>query len=416
MKIKTTLSNLDGHLSALVYSSPVTAARSDLLGLLTDVLTASSPFAAEALREAATPLREALGAEDVRDVWRKLVALPGRPPRTVTAALRSPDLVDALVDALGLVGAQDAAKRVTEWGPRDTGEFAVVPMSNEEWDARHALLGKLRTRVAELVAAWRGAADFVLKWDALPVDGRSLSVAARVWQLPLITGEVGSPPTATAALYPNRLGRSAAAVACSRMNAAIASIAPDSAVLEPLAMLVAVGEAITPVDWDARDQSRAARGEIPVWVRCGMPVGEESFDYQSWWPVFAAWGSSTRRDAIAIPTAWRLSRVEADVLVWALCSASVGLAVAGTMPHRSARKLVLPTWEEQVTRELPAWEAGARSVWALMQRGRSPERRTGFPPESLLPRLDTVEPWPWPLLSDDAGNLGFVPSAEESVR
>jgi hypothetical protein len=410
MKIKIEREHIKPHIESLLTSTPVTAARHDLLGLLTTVLDADAPVFAGHLQAAAEPLCEALGVATVHDVWRGMVALPGRPPRAVASALRRPEMVSALYQGLECQGWLSLAKLAASWGPQEYGDMATVPLTAGTLAQRVELVDQLRERTLEIIAHWRKL-DTPLGRGPSRVDGRSLASAARVWQVPAITGSLGEVPSAPSALYPNRLGRSAAAVAFARANAALDSVAPDSWVFEPLALLIAVGESVCPASWSPGDVSAAMHGSLSLKVRCGQPIGDEVSSLAHWWSVLSAWGSSARRAAIAVPTAWRLNEAHGDVVVWALCSAAVRLAVASTAPSRMTRLASGSyDWDAHVVRELPTWESGALSVWTLMQRGRQVQRRTAWPAVSA-PVLKDATSWPW-----RSDSLGSVPAdLEESA-
>lgn len=408
MKIKLETRHVERQLEALLASTPPTAVRHDLLGVLADVLAADSPVFADHLYEAAEPLCEALGVSDIREVWRAMSALPGRAPKAVSDALRSPPLVAALYEGLSCMGFLKLAQTAASWGPQEYGDMATVPLTVETLLTRTALVEQYRVRTAEIITYWRSL-RVELGSGPSRVDGRSLASAARVWQVPSITGSLGPEPTASSALYPNRIGRSAAAVAFARANAALESVAPDSWVFEPLALLVAVGESVSLPGWQSSDVSAALHGLIPLKVRGGLPVGDDSLRLDYWWSVLSAWGSSARRSAIAIPTAWRLNEAQGDVVVWALCSAAARLAVASTaLPRRSRRTEETFDWDAHVAAELPMWSAGVLSVWKLLQRGRVPQRRTAFP-GALSPGLKDATSWPW-----RSDSLGSVPDTEET--
>jgi hypothetical protein len=154
----------------------------------------------------------------------------------------------------------------------------------------------------------------------------------------------------------------------------------------------------------------AMSGELPLQVRCGMPVSDVMVDVHGWWSIFSAWGSSARRGAVAIPTAWRLSPAQADVVMWSLCGVAVRLALAASAPSVLARSMRPFDWSAHVVARSPEWLAGAGSVWSLMQRGRAPKDRTVMP-EGLLPSLSDASSWPW--RSESSGMLGGVPDSVE---
>lgn len=405
-----TLRNGEHHLSALLRGSPVTAARHGALGVAHDALLAARlPEAAQRLAAAAGPLTVALDVEDIYGVDQALYGLAGRPPTKVARELRCPEMVTALKCGLDLLGLHELADVVATWGPQDPNNpTATVPMSRSAWEARTALVDALAERVGELMAEWRRS-GMVIGRESVAVDGRSLLAAARAWQLPMINGTISPTPTATAALHPNRLGRTAAVIAYSRMGQLIHSPAPDAEIFEALAMLVAVGEAISiEPPWNGMNASAANHGLIPVKIRNGESVSDASMGTDFWWPVFSSWGSSSKRMAVAIPTAWRLTEVEGDVLVWALCSAAARLAVAASAPQPegklrriNSQDARVVTWPEYEATATPEWESGARSVWALMQRPRRFEARTAWP-ECVAPAVGVEHSWPWrPLPSYD---------------
>jgi hypothetical protein len=411
VKIKLTLSHLDEHLGALLASSPVTAARHGLLGLVHDALLEDTAFLADVLTDGASDVLAELGVATVYDVPAALRAREGRPPTRIVSALRSPAMVDALHRCLFQVsgGNADVSALALQWGPLSDEPASVVPLRRDDLAARTELVDQLRVRTTEIIAGWRQA-QMGLARGGRAMDGRTLATAARVWQIPLVTGALPEvAPTATAALYPNRLGRSAAAVVFSRINAAIDAYVGGfdvSAIFEPLALLVAIGEAISVSAFTDAHRTLAMKGGLPVRVRCGEPLTDMALDVHSWWPVFSSWGSSARRDAVAIPTAWRLSTAEADVLVWALCSVAVRLAVASTAPRSSSLSF---DWPAHVAEKLPQWEAGAASLWSLMQRGRRVEKRTEWP-ATIFPVAKDASTWPW-----RSDTLVAVPAAIEGV-
>lgn len=415
MKINTTegeivrINHLRENVGALLCSTPITAARHGLLGAIHDPLKLQVPSLADYLDRACTPLFELLGVDDVYAVPGALRAMDGRPPKRVVAALRHPDVVDALCRALDQLGIYSLDKYVLAWGPQDVG--GVVPMGAEGRAARAELLSALHRRAGEILAAWTSAG---VRWSAekIGIDGRTMVAAARIWQVPMINGEVLGAPESMAARYANRVGKAAAAVAFSRYYDAHRSACPPEAFFEPLALLVAVGEAISRENWGRPEVARALRGyvglEIPA---AGLPVTDAAFDVPRWWSVFSSWGASGRRAAAVIPTAWRLSPVEGDVVTWALCSVAVRLAVAGSMPKPDHREptWVPPSWESHVASALPDWERGARNLWALMQSTRDVSKRTEFP-GALLVGSDRAS-WPWPPTGTDM--LSPVPVIEE---
>jgi hypothetical protein len=410
VKINTTVSHLDHHIGALLHSSPVTAVRHGLLGVIHDHAGGEVPALAAQLDRACMPLYELLGVEDVYGIPAALRAREGRPPKRVLAALRHPDVIHALCRAFDqLALPEDLYRRVEAWGPQDVG--GVVPLSAEGLYRRSELVGALRRRAGEILAAWRTVG---VRWpvESVGVDGRTLTAAARAWQIPMVNGELLPAPESMAPRYANRVGRCAAAVAFARYRDAHRASCPPEAFFEPLALLVAVGEAISREDRRHSDHAKALRGYVAVEIPPpGAPVRDSAMTVPQWWPVFSAWGASGRREASAIPTAWRLSTAEGDVLVWALCSVAVRLAVAATMPPWSDRLVAPPAWGEHVASALPAWEVGARHLWGLMQSTRDVSRRTEFP--GLLFPGAGRESWPW--MSEPADMVDAVPGTEELV-
>jgi hypothetical protein len=392
--IKIAQSDFGAGLAALVGHSPVRAARGGVLSFVSGALADQTPWLTERIHEAAGPLLTELGVETVHDVPSGLAKLEGRPPLRVVSALRSPEMVEALCAGLYQLGFQDLMNQLAQWGPQGDGPLATVPLRPADTRVRSELVDRLRGRAVEIMQWWVSA-KVELTTSDLRVDGRTLTTAARVWQVPQLTGSMLPPPSAAAALYANRIGRSAAAVAFSKINKAILSHAPDSAVGEPLALLVALGEAITAENLDdERTRVQVARGTLPVQVRSGEPVGVMARDVQGWWPMFSAWGSSERRGAISLPTAWKLSTAESDVVVWLLIRIAVSLALAASAPSRAVRLASPFPWSDHVAQEGPAWELGATSVWTLMQRGRLPQLRTAMP-EGGLPSVFDAKAWPW---------------------
>jgi hypothetical protein len=369
------------------------------------------PAIARELERTAVPLARALAVETLDEIDGAMRALKGRPPIGVTRALADPEFVTVLVDSMEVMGWSDLALRAARWGARNPrNPLEALPLAGDALAQRADLLGQLRLRAEELRTGWREAGA-MLNGDAVFVDGRSLAAAARAWQIPMITGEVPEKPTATAVLHPNRLGRTAAIVAFAQLPKVVRSTAPDAVIFESLALMVAVGESITRwvpsneqrglMVWDASTVTAATRGELPVRVRVGEPVEPESANLSMWWPVLSAWGATSKRAATAMPTAWRLSEVEADVLVWVLCSCAARLGVAASMPApvRSVRPWAAPTpvtWEQHWSEESRKWEMGVRSVWGLMQSVRRFESRTAYPEDgSLAWALDDDSLWPW---------------------
>jgi hypothetical protein len=395
-----TLRNGEAHLTALLRATPVTAARNGVLGVLYDAMVSQKMALAPELLKASAPLCAELECADLYGAAEALSALDGRPPKRVTSALRSPEMVTVMRAALDMLELWDLSDRVAAWGPQSaTGPGSVLPMSANACAQRTALVDALRARALELQTEWTRL-GLGLSPGPLMVDGRSLLAAARAWQLPLITGELPPPPIATAAMHPNRLGRTAAVVIYSRLGQALRAKVPDEELVEPLALLVAVGEAISsPRRRGVHRTAEAMHGLVKVAVRNGLPIDDESLGVDTWWPVFDSWGSSSRAVAMAIPTAWRLTDAEGDVLVWALCSVAARIAAVSSVPAevRNVRVLapvVADPWPAHREVELPNWEAGARSVWSLMQQPRRFEARTTWP-GCISPSLGTDYSWPW---------------------
>jgi hypothetical protein len=395
-----TLRDGGSHLARLLNHSPVTAARNGVLNMLYDALTSANPPVPmyEELATAAAPLCAALGVPDLESVPDALCALEGRPPRAVAAAVRSPELVTAMRDSLDMLDLPSLASRVAQWGPMNPADppSSALPLSKAGRAARGELVAQLRERTAELMAEWIRVD--VQMCPGAATDGRARAAAARAWQVPMITGSVPALPQASAALHPNRLGRTAAVVAYSSLPKAMsdACSAPSRWVFEAVALLVAVGESLRPENWmpgawGSRD------GSARVAVRTGESISLESHGPDAWWPVFDAWGTHQVRIAKSIPTAWKLTTVEADVVVWALCSAAVRLATAASAPLKMlGRSVVEPVdpWPAHRDVELPRWTQGARSVWALMQSARPFQEWTAWP-ELMTPELGVDHSWPW---------------------
>lgn len=318
MKINMTERGYGRNLGALLALSPVRAARGGALGWLSEALLDQTPFLAERIETAAAELIRILGVDTVLGIPDGLAKLPGRPPAKVIAALRSSDMVEALCMGLDQLNFPELRELVAQWGPTDDSESGAVPLRPQGLAERAELVDALRERAVQILAAW-SEVSLEIDQGGLRVDGRTLATAARVWQVPTLTGSMQPAPTAAAALHPNRLGRSAAAVAFMKVNGALASEAPIDVVAPSLALLVALGEAITPIDPDSEAvRVQAHKGGLPVTVRSHGPVRDLACDVHAWWSFFASWGASERRSAILTPTAWRLSPAEADVIVWTL--------------------------------------------------------------------------------------------------
>jgi hypothetical protein len=392
--INMTESDFGRNLTALLTQPPVRALKGGALGFVTSAVPQDTPWVADRIHKAAVDLLTSLDVGSIYDVPDGLARLKGRPPKAVIDAMRSPDLVDAVRGGLCQLGYPDLMDLVSAWGPTGEGPMATVELSASTLRERTELVDALRVRAQEILAAW-GAAGLEIGVGSTRVDGRTLAVAARVWQIPLVTGQGGDAPMSVSALYANRLGRSAAAVAFMKIAQAAATHAPVEAVSGPLALLVALGEAIMPGDPDSEViRVAASKGELQPCVQVGGPVVDRSLDVHRWWPIFSAWGSSERRGAVPFPTAWRLSTAQADVFLWVLTRVAVALAVAASAPRRAGYLLVPFDWAAHVEREAPAWVQGADAVCSLMQRGRLPQLRTEMP-GGLLPDLGDAGAWPW---------------------
>lgn len=419
------LRNGENYLATLFRYTPLTAVRHGVLGMTRDALmTTGADLPAGNLTAAAAPLCSVLGVADLDAVPEALRIMAGRPPRAVTSALRDPKLVRALTTGLDMLGLLQLSDQVATWVP--TASVLPLPLSERGQMERAQMVAALRARCGELIEAWRAAGGVDLAPNAVPVDGRALTAAARAWQLPLVNGALPPVPTAAAALHPNRLGRTAAIVAFSRARQAMSMScpAPEEWVFEAIAMVIAVGEAISPASMDLPASTLrrlAAPSQVPVEVRSGV-VGNTGFSLDYWWPIFDSWGSQSATVARAIPTAWKLSTVEADVLVWALCSAAVRLAMAASAPARptgpAIRMIgggavpVVDPWPAHAEAEFSVWVTGARSVWMLMQSARSLETRTVWP-GCTAPLLSDDASWPWQTPSD--GKLADVPAGESEA-
>ena len=413
---KVTIGHLDVHLRALLRHSPYTAARNGVLGLVLDALVQGDHTAEiDQLSEAAKPLADVLDVGSLYEISDGLHAVTGKPPTAVSRALAAPPMVDALCYALDALECYELGLLVERWGPRrDNGAQVAPALLNEARVARWDLVSRLLARAGALYAGWREQ-GVMFGINKIHIDGRTMSAAARAWQVPMITGVIPELPTASAVMHPNRLGRTAATVAYARLPEVVNSPAPDAAVFEPIALLVAVAEAISggvdgtrlseqsdlgAVVWDSAAVERAKRGQVRVRVRdVDEPVSPESADLATWWPVFTSWGATSRL-VQAVPTAWRLSDVEADVLVWALCSAAVRIAIAASMPRSHGRRAIGAAeeldWPAFYRGELPRWDAGAQSVWRLMQTPRRFALRTPWPGSfTLAPKLHAPASWPW---------------------
>jgi hypothetical protein len=414
-----TLAHGERHLRVLMNATRLTAVRYGLLDALSDAVTTGGyDDLATSLSEAAAPLCAALEVTELPDVPYALQSMTGRPPRRVMTALRGEALAWAVSRSFDVVGLYELADRARTWSPEAARGLNPGSLSADALAERRSLADSLRVRAREIYAAWLKVPGGVDLAPSMVMDGRALTAAARAWQLPLLNGTMQPAPMATAALHPNRLGRTAAIVAFSRAREALSSsrCVPDVLVFESVALLIAVGEAISgPNDLDnkaSRSRRKYLRGEhgvVPVQVPLGESVnvrsgavGEGGYQLDCWWPVFDSWGSQSARTAQAIPTAWKLTAVEADVLVWALCSVAVRLAVAAMSPVTAtpskivgaASAAVGDSWSTHWASESSTWEAGARFVWSLMQGTRGLEGRTVWPGQCEWSLKDEAS-WPW---------------------
>lgn len=397
---KITLSDGERHMRTLMHTTPLTAVRYGVLSLLRDALETGTRRGGlegwpEQIDKVTAPLCSALDIESIHEVPAALQRMTGRPPRRVVAALRDKDFVISVANAFEALGSIDLSDRAMAWSPGTFRSEGLPALPGDGLSARSGLLGALRARARQIHAAWVAEqVDFAL---AVRLDGRSLNAAARAWQMPLVTGAQPTAPMATTALYPNRLGRTAAVVAYLYAPQAYSkeSPAPDAWIFESLAMLVAVGEAIAGPDVHARRPAMEGHGVSEVVSVGSGPLGDGLFDVACWWPVFDAWGSQSERVARSVPTAWKLTDAEADVLVWVLCGVAARLAVAASA-RRSTRRGSDDgrAWVDHRDAELPVWTVGARSVWSLMQGARRFEERTAWPGE-LGWSLGDDSVWPW---------------------
>lgn len=403
--LTVTLSHGETYLASLLDRPAISAVRNHVLGMLCDALITDrqAPLADE-IKRAATPLCSALGVEHVDDLPAALSKVTGRPTRQVRNALHAPELAAAVANGLDALTLLDTADRARLWSTETSAIVAGQMLPEEALHARAELMTGLVKRARKILSLWRGDGGVDLA-PRVPIDGRCLASIARAWQVPLVRGELLPPPTATVALYPNRLGRLAAALAFVRAGAALdpQRCAPDAWVYESCALLVAVG------DWIGGDGVRAEAAS-QVSPRTGRPMwakDDELFQLNCWWPVFDSWGSQSKAVAKAVETAWKLTEVQADVLVWALCSVAARLATAASAPDRPLVASARPVpgaavvvedpeagWPDHRVAELPTWEAGARSVWSLMLSTRRLEGRTPWP-GCLEWSLDDASSWPW---------------------
>lgn len=393
-----TLRKGEYYLRTLLAHSPGTAIRYGVLTMLHDAMASHRPpvLGTEELVKAARPLCDALDVADLDSVPAALAALNGRPPRKVSAAMRSPELVDAVRIGLDMLGLLGLANRAGAWAPPSAQEARLAsPLSTEGKAARAKLAGQLRTRARELIAGWAAAGGEFVPSVSVVVDGRSRVAAARAWQVPMITGTVPAIPEASSSRYPNRLGRTAAVVAYSSMPSALDSrcCVDDLWLFDSLALLVAAAESVSePQSYPGLHRGSA---DACVEVRVGEPLDKEKhFDFGHWWTVLDAWGSHNPKVAKALHTAWRLSTAEADVLVWALCAVAARLATGASAPMARGKSMAGDPWPAHLDAELPRWEEGAASVWALMQSTRTFEQRVSWPGQVAF-TLDDESSWPW---------------------
>jgi hypothetical protein len=342
--------------------------------------------------------------------------------------------VDPLTRALDEVLLFRHSDRVRMWLTADLELDDLDAASSEQRQERRQLVGLLLARVRELLTGWQElgrVGQFKLTpSEAPPVDGRVLVAAARAWRVSDLArgAEAALPPvTAASAKHANRLGRTAAAVAASRLPTALrapTSCAPSVAVEEAFALLVAVAEAVSQpgiVPGRPSDEvvSTVMRGELAFSVRLGAKVEVEglSASMSSWWSVLDAWGTTSRKVAGVLPTAWKLSAAEGDVVVWALCSAACRLALATAVSAESiglrpSTQEGASLWDKVVATRLPTWEAGAMSVWTLLQSTRGPSDRSVWPAAVFATPGDESS-WPWAPTVEEAGTLVSVPATEE---
>lgn len=402
-KSKITTVGLEMTFAALLAGSPVSAAR---YGLLTLTHSAAG-YSAARLEEVLAPLCAELGVPAFTDVPAALAAFPGRVPWRISARLRSRPIVEALADAYDELSLYRHSDRVRGWLTADLEPDDLRCIGGEDRGRRQDLTDQLMARVAEIMDGWRGIRTRFSDKKAPSVDGRALVAAARAWQVrELSPRSMVDAPTSAAARYPNRLGRTAAAVAASRLGPAFRSPmwVPPIALTEALALLIAVAESV---------HCRGQTG-IAVSVKLGSPVGEGlSGSMGAWWPVLDSWGSMSRAVAASIGTAWRLSVEEGDVLVWALCSAACRLAVAAAVADDSSRLSLAEAdgaWAAHVREAMPPWEGGAEAVWTLMQQTRPVDSRSMWP-GCVMPSVDDQSTWPWRPFpgQSEAGTLGTVP-------
>lgn len=399
-------------LGDLLRSRPPTAARNGLLTLLDAALEETGEVARRAdLTAAARPLCEALDAAGVRDVARALAERGGRAPRDAERALRSPGLVAACVSALQGLECPDLAETLRAWALVDHREIPLPPRSLDDAERREFADALLR-RAGVIGSAMADRSAGLRAGDVPAIDGRTLKATAAVWQRPEVTGQEYPAPGTQSARYANRVGRVSAALAFARMRSALRSAAPDPMVTDPILLLAAVAETVSPVDQDDPNvRAHAARGDFPAWVKEGAPK-QQSLRLGHVWNVLDSWGHTSSRRAAAMPLAWNLPPVHADVLVWAVLSAAARLAVAAEREVSELRPLRAATWEEHLAERWPVWESGAQSAWLLMQSGRGELDRTAWP-GCLTPALTDSGTWPWraerdPWADDDPGAGGVA--------
>jgi hypothetical protein len=417
-KIKLSKSALDATLTALLGTTPVYAARSGLLTLS----HGAAEYAGPLIDDAVAPLCAELGVTGLDGLMGYLAGVTGRPPRALTRALRSRSIVDALARVYDEIGLYDRADQVRTWLVDDLRSSDLIIAEGTARADRAALAGDLLTRAAELLAGWRADSPKFSARGVPSLDGRVLVAAARAWQVrELSPATATSAPSAPSAKYANRLGRTAAAVAASRLGNAWRSPVwvPALAIEESLALLIAVAEAVSVPG----SLAQVRRGDPEFSVRLGESTDTELARSQSaWWPILDSWGSTSRSVAGSIPTAWRLTDVQGDVVVWALCSAACRLAVAASVPtpQREGGEPVDPvlSWERHLAAHLPRWESGAESVWSLLNQGRLAGARSSWP-GAVVPVLDDPASWPWrPFPNYDepsTDTLAIVPVAVEEA-
>ncbi|MGH3987663.1 MAG: hypothetical protein ACRDTZ_10135 [Pseudonocardiaceae bacterium] len=395
-------------------STPLSAARHGLYTWLPRA--APEPYLAR-LHSATEALRDTLGVSDLQDVGAALATRKGKPPRAVMHALTAPELTGLLAEIADHWGHWDLAPCATAWTAVVPSELALSGPAHEGAHARRELAGALLTR-AEVLRSHLPGHGGLRPAHAPVIDGRTLAAAAAAWQSPLITGSVPRVMPSGAARHANRVGRVSAAVGLSRFSVALRAEVPDSWVVDPVLLLAAVVEAITPVG--PEEEVRALRGALPLRVPRGDP-SEGSLFPDRLWPVLDMWGAPKRRMKGVLALAWKLSPVESDVVLWALAVASIRLAVtaryaAGNMAPRGAADTSV--WEAFRDREAPAWESAAGNAWALLQSARPEHARTSWPGAVFADPGDESS-WPWPEVPDPwgavpelSGMVSEVPNVE----